>query len=155
MSIEYISHNLEDTKKLGLELSKHLSKGDLILFYGGLGAGKTTLTKSIGEGLKIKDLIHSPTFTLVHEHLGDIKLNHIDLYRLESINEILNIGFEDYIYSDGITIVEWSENLEEFPVSGYIKIQVEVINDNERKFILSSDVESYNKMLKEVIDCIS
>lgn len=155
MSIEYISHNLEDTKKLGLELSKHLSKGDLILFFGGLGAGKTTLTKSIGEGLKIKDLIHSPTFTLVHEHFGEKKLNHIDLYRLETIDEILNIGFEDYIYSDGVTIVEWSENLCDFPVSGYIKIEVEVLSDTERKFMLSSDVDSYNKMLKEVIDCIS
>lgn len=155
MLFEYISHSQEETEKLALELAKHLSAGDIIFFYGGLGAGKTTFTKGIGKGLNVKDHIHSPTFTLIHEHTGKLKLNHIDLYRLDTIEEINNIGFEDYLYSDGITIVEWSEKLGDNLPAGYIKIEIEVLGDNERKFIISTDTESYEKMLGEVVNCIS
>ena len=155
MTFEYISHNLIETEKLAFSLAKRLNPGDIILFYGGLGAGKTTFTKSLAKGLGISDDIHSPTFTLVHEHFGKMPLYHIDLYRLDTIEEILNIGFEDYIYSDGITVIEWSEKLDDYLPKGFIKIEIETLGDNERKFKLSSDLEQYTNILKEVVTCIS
>ena len=155
MSVEYISKSLEDTEKLALKLSEKLSSGDVILFFGGLGAGKTTFTKSLAKGLGVKDYIHSPTFTLVHEHKGNLPLYHIDLYRLETQDEIQNIGFEDYIYSEGVTLVEWSEKVRGNLPKGYIRIDIETLGDFERKFILSSDMEIYDNMLKEVVHCIS
>ena len=155
MSAEYISHSIEETGALAKKLARRLSPGDVILFYGGLGAGKTTFTKKLAEGLNIKDHVHSPTFTLVHEYKGDINLYHIDLYRLERYEEIMNIGFEDYVYSDGITVVEWSEKLGEHYLKGVINIKIETIGENERKFTLWSDIKSYNEMLEDVVKCIS
>lgn len=155
MIYEYVSHNLNETDKLAKELAERLSEGDIILFFGGLGAGKTTFTKSLGEALGVNDTVHSPTFTLIHEHTGRKKLNHIDLYRLDSQEEINNIGFDEYLYSDGITVVEWTEKLGDFLPKGAIKIRIEVLGENERKFILSSDSKSYEKMLGETVSCIS
>ena len=155
MKTEFISHSPFETEKLAYELAGKLSKGDVILFFGDLGAGKTTFTKGLAKGLKISDYIHSPTFTLIHEHTGALNLYHIDLYRLDTIEEIMNIGFEDYLYSEGVTVVEWSEKLQDYLPNGYIKIQIETLGDTDRKFVLSSDLESYNKMLGDVVNCIS
>ncbi|MBQ0106213.1 MAG: tRNA (adenosine(37)-N6)-threonylcarbamoyltransferase complex ATPase subunit type 1 TsaE [Armatimonadetes bacterium] len=155
MKTEFISHSPEDTEKLASELAGRLSKGDVILFFGDLGAGKTTFTKGLAKGLKITDYIHSPTFTLIHEHIGKLNLYHIDLYRLDTLEEIMNIGFEDYLYSEGVTVVEWSEKLQDYLPKGYIKIEIETIGDTDRKFVLSSDLETYNKMLGDVVNCIS
>ena len=155
MSFDYISKSLDDTKKIALNLAKNLNAGDVILFYGDLGAGKTTFTKSLAEGLEIGDDVHSPTFTLIHEHKGKLNLYHIDLYRLDTFEEILSIGFEEYIYSDGVTVVEWSEKLGDNVPKGVIKIEIESLGDNERKFKFSTDINAYNKMLKEVVTCIS
>ena len=155
MSVTYTSKSTEDTAKLAKGLASRLSGGDLILFYGGLGAGKTTFTKSLAEGLGILDDIHSPTFTLIHEHLGKTKLFHVDLYRLETLEEIINIGIEEYIYSDAITVIEWSERLKDFLPKGRIEIKINIIDDNVREFVLSSDKETYNNMLAEVVACIS
>ena len=154
MSFEYISKSLEDTGKLAHELAKHLSGGDVILFYGGLGAGKTAFTKALAQGLDVKDHIHSPTFTLIHEHRGRLNLYHIDLYRLDTIEEIRNIGFEEYLYSDGVTVVEWSEKLGDYLPEGAIKIKAEILGDCERKYTLSSEIEYYEKILGEVENCL-
>ena len=155
MSIKYISHNVKDTEKLALEIAKHLQPGDVILFYGDLGAGKTTFVKALAKGLSVTDLVHSPTFTLIHEHEGNLMLYHIDLYRLDDYDQILNIGFEDYIYSQGVTCVEWSEKLGENLPRGAIIIKIENIGDNEREFTLWSDLENHNKMLEDAVKCIS
>ena len=83
----------------------------MIALFGDLGAGKTTLTKGIAVGLGLAADIHSPTFTLIHEHPGAVPLYHVDLYRLSCEEEIETLGLEEYIYSDGVTIIEWADRM--------------------------------------------
>lgn len=104
----------EDTKEFGLNLSKELKEGDVLALIGDLGTGKTTLTKYIGEGLGVRDEINSPTFLIVKSYEGRINLNHFDIYRLHEEEDdvyeaLLNIGFEEYVYSDDICVIEWAD----------------------------------------------
>ena len=104
--------NLEETKDFGIRLGKLLKSGDIICLNGDLGAGKTTLTKSIGLGLDVEDYITSPTFTLINEYEGRIPLYHFDVYRLENAHELDDLGFDDYFYGNGVSIIEWAEKIE-------------------------------------------
>ena len=106
--------NEEDTRKFGLELAKNLKAGDVVALFGDLGTGKTTLTKYIAEGLGIKEMITSPTFTIVCEyHSGRLPLYHFDVYRLESGEDMFEIGAEEYFDGDGVCIIEWADNVAE------------------------------------------
>jgi ATPase, YjeE family len=106
--------NEEDTRKFGLELARNLKAGDVVALFGDLGTGKTTLTKYIAEGLGIKEMITSPTFTIVCEyHSGRLPLYHFDVYRLESGEDMFEIGAEEYFDGDGVCIIEWADNVAE------------------------------------------
>lgn len=111
--IKSITHNADETLQLGKSLGSKLVAGDLVLLFGDLGAGKTCLTQGIclGAGLDKNTYIRSPTFTLINEYQGVVPIFHIDLYRLETEEEIMNLGLEEIIYSKAITIIEWSEKL--------------------------------------------
>ena len=104
-------NNLEETEKFGLFLGENLRPGDVVCLNGDLGAGKTTLTKSIAKGFGIDDYVTSPTFTIVNEYYGKIDLYHIDTYRLDDMVDVDYLGFDEYFYSDGVTIVEWAEKI--------------------------------------------
>lgn len=107
-----ITHPLTTTR-LGVLLGQTAAVGDVVLLWGDLGAGKTTLTQSIGQGLGVPEdaYITSPTFALLHEYPGRIPLYHMDLYRLSTENDVLELGFEEYIYGDGICVIEWPDRL--------------------------------------------
>ncbi len=109
----------QETFELGVQFGKHLAPGDIVLLYGDLGAGKTTLVQGIcrGLGLSPELPVRSPTFTLINEHEANHPIYHIDLYRLESMADIENLGLEEYLFGDGITLIEWAEKLE-VPRSG-------------------------------------
>jgi|GEM_PF-7037256 len=111
--IEFHCRTPEETFLLGEKISKHLRAGDIILLYGDLGSGKTTFVQGVCRGLELpKEFpVRSPTFTLINEYQAKHMINHIDLYRLESMEEIENLGLEEYLFGDGITLVEWSEKL--------------------------------------------
>lgn len=110
----YISRCEEDTFKYARNLAKYLEAGDVIALSGDLGAGKTTFTKAIAEALKVKENVSSPTFTIVKEYRsGIIPLFHFDLYRLSYEDEFYDIGGEDYLFGDGITIIEWANLIED------------------------------------------
>jgi tRNA threonylcarbamoyladenosine biosynthesis protein TsaE len=103
---------LKDTECLGSELSKGLKKNDLIAFFGEVGAGKTTLIKSIVAGLGFsKNEITSPTFTYMNIYEGTIPIFHFDLYRLNNENDFLEKGFDEYFYNEGICLIEWAEKI--------------------------------------------
>jgi tRNA threonylcarbamoyladenosine biosynthesis protein TsaE len=97
------------TRRLGEALGALLQLGDMVLLTGDLGAGKTTLTQGIGAGLGVRELINSPTFTILKEYEGRLPLYHFDLYRIESPDEIYALGFDDYFQADGVSVVEWAE----------------------------------------------
>ena len=111
MNEEKFSHSAEDTEKIALELGKTLKAGDIVLYEGDLGAGKTTFTKGLAKALGVDDVVTSPTFALVNEYSGRIPLFHFDLYRIETFDDLYAIGFFDYLDRGGIIAAEWSENI--------------------------------------------
>ena len=115
----------EQTEQLGRNLAGLLRPGDVIAYYGDLGAGKTALTRGIAAGLGIEEPVTSPTYTIVNEYLsGRMPLFHFDMYRLSSSDELFDIGWEDYLARGGVCAVEWSENVED-ALTDAIRITIE------------------------------
>ena len=112
--MQYLTHSPEETEQLGQQFAAELRPGDVVAFYGDLGAGKTAFTRGIAKGLGILEAVTSPTYTIVNEYLsGRLPLFHFDMYRLSSADELFDIGWEDYLERGGVCAVEWSENVEE------------------------------------------
>lgn len=141
-----ITKTAEETIELGRKLGELLEPGDIVALTGDLGAGKTTLTKGVAIGLGIKDDIHSPTFTLIHEHHGDKTLYHIDLYRLESELDIESLGIEEYIHSDAITFIEWAEIMQSLLPKHRLDINISLEKDDSRVFTFSSESDCINHL---------
>ena len=109
-----ITKSPEQTELLGKKLAELLRPGDVIAYYGDLGAGKTAFTRGLAAGLGIRECVTSPTYTIVNEYLsGRMPLFHFDMYRLSSSEELFDIGWEDYLARGGVCAVEWSENVED------------------------------------------
>ena len=134
--MEWITHSPEETERIGLLLGKHIGPGTVVAYRGGLGAGKTAFTRGLARGLGCTEPVTSPTYTIVNEYLsGRIPLFHFDMYRLESAEDLWDIGWEDYLDRGGVCAVEWSENVAgalEDPVS----VTIEKLGDNTRKITL-------------------
>ena len=119
-------NSVDQTTAIGLELGKILKSGDIICLTGDLGTGKTHITKGIAKGLGIDDHITSPTFTIVNEYdSGRLKLYHFDVYRVSDPDEIYAIGFDDYIFSDGVSVIEWANYIEDILPNEYLHIHIE------------------------------
>ena len=141
-------NSIDETTKLGLSLGKLVNSGDIICLTGDLGTGKTHITKGIAKGLGIDEMITSPTFNIVNEYTtGRLKLNHFDVYRVSDPDEIYAIGFDDYIFSDAISIIEWANYIEEILPRDFLHINISKDlskNENYRKITLKSYGERYN-----------
>ena len=106
----YETNSSIETEEIGKKLTQNVKPGDVFCLKGDLGAGKTVFAKGFASGLGIKSEIPSPTFTILNEyHSGRLSLFHFDLYRLRDQNELFGIGYEEYFYGDGVTIIEWPE----------------------------------------------
>ena len=120
-----ITKSPEQTELLGKKLAAFLRPGDVIAYYGDLGAGKTAFTRGLAAGLGIREAVTSPTYTIVNEYLsGRMPLFHFDMYRLSSSEELFDIGWEDYLARGGVCAVEWSENVED-ALQDAIRITIE------------------------------
>ena len=112
--MQITTHSADETQALGQKLASRLAPGDVIAYFGDLGAGKTAFTRGLAQGLGITDPVTSPTYTIVNEYLsGRIPLFHFDMYRLSSSDELFDIGWEDYLSRGGVCAVDWSENVED------------------------------------------
>lgn len=106
------THSPEETEAIGRKIAAKLLPGDIIAYYGDLGAGKTAFTRGLAAGLGVTEQVTSPTYTIVNEYLsGRMPLFHFDMYRLSSSDELFDIGWEDYLARGGVCAVEWSENV--------------------------------------------
>ncbi len=106
--------NERETRQFGLDLGKSLAQGDVVALIGDLGTGKTALTKYIAQGLGIRELITSPTFTIVQEYYsGRLPLYHFDVYRIGDPEEMFELGYEEYFYGKGVCVIEWANLVEE------------------------------------------
>ena len=108
-SLELNSHSPEQTQLLGSYLGKLAQKADVFLLVGELGTGKTCLVQGIARGLNVKEYAFSPSFVILREYHGRLPLYHIDFYRLNHIEELADLGLEEYFYGDGVCVVEWAE----------------------------------------------
>lgn len=133
--------NEDITKKLAFDLATLSQAGDIFLLTGDLGAGKTTFTKGFAEGLGIKQMIKSPTYTLIKEYeTGDLPLYHMDVYRLSE--GASDLGLEEYLEGDGVCIIEWGHIIKEELYAPYLEIFIDKTGDNERSFRIQSSNES-------------
>ena len=129
--MEYLSHNVNETEALGQQLAQHLKKGDILAYYGDLGAGKTAFTRGLARGLGCTGRVTSPTFNIVNEYAGNIPLFHFDMYRLGSSDELYDIGWEDYLARGGVCAVEWSEIVEDALPAGTVTVTIRRCPDEE------------------------
>ena len=127
-----ISSSEQETRELGKRMAGKVTPGTVISLRGSLGAGKTVFAKGFAEGLGITEAIVSPTFTLVQEYDGRLKLYHLDLYRLSGEDEFESMGGEDFLYSDGVALIEWSEKIEDMLPDDTIFINITINEDLTR-----------------------
>lgn len=126
-----------DTIKLAEDISLKVGAGNVICLDGDLGAGKTTFTKYLCKEFGVTEYVNSPSYTLVNEYNGDIKINHFDVYRIFSIEEMYEIGFEEYFNNKSLTIVEWAIKIEEILPEDSIWINITLgENYDERIFTI-------------------
>ena len=130
--MQFLTHSPEETEALGEALGRRLRGGEIVAYYGDLGAGKTAFTRGLARGLDISARVTSPTYTIVNEYTGGrLPLFHFDMYRLGSAEELFDIGWEDYLARDGVCAVEWSENVQE-AMQGAITVRMEKRSENTR-----------------------
>jgi len=145
--MKIIAESVEETIIIGEKLGALVNSGDILCLVGDLGTGKTHFVKGLAKGLKIEDYITSPTFTIVNEYQGRLKLYHFDVYRVDDPDEIYAIGFDEYIFSSAVSIIEWANFIEELIPEESITINITKVptkGDNYREIDISYKGERYN-----------
>ncbi|MFH0771484.1 MAG: tRNA (adenosine(37)-N6)-threonylcarbamoyltransferase complex ATPase subunit type 1 TsaE [Candidatus Omnitrophota bacterium] len=134
-----VTKNPKETVELGERIAKRLKLGDVVALSGDLGAGKTTFVKGIAKGLGVKDYgrVNSPSFVLVKEYKGRIPLFHFDVYRLENLKDIEDIGYEDYLGRKGVVVIEWAKKMERILPKDHLDISFKIKSENERVVSIS------------------
>jgi tRNA threonylcarbamoyladenosine biosynthesis protein TsaE len=150
MLFEMISRSPEETEALGLKLGKILEAGTILCLSGDLGTGKTTLTKSIAKSLGVEEYVTSPSYTIVNEYEGRLPVYHFDVYRINEIEELYEIGYEEYFFGRGVTIIEWASMIMELIPDEAVKIEIERLDEQERKFVITGP-EGIITRLREVM----
>ncbi len=147
MSGTVILANLDETVAFGKHLGHTAQPGDIFTLSGDLGAGKTTLTQAIGIGLQVPPefYITSPTFSLLHEFPGRIPLFHMDLYRIGSVDEIEELGLEDYLYGAGLSVIEWPDRLDDLMPESRLNISLCSTGENSRTATLTAHGEMHSR----------
>ncbi|AMV26255.1 tRNA threonylcarbamoyladenosine biosynthesis protein TsaE [Gemmata sp. SH-PL17] len=144
--------DLSATEAFGRRLGALLFPGAVIALIGQLGAGKTHLTRAIAEGLNVKNpaAVNSPTFVLIQEYPARLPIYHFDAYRLSGAREFAELGTDEYFHSDGVCIVEWADKVAAaFPVD-HLRIEIEIIDANRRRFQVQATGETYCNLLKRL-----
>jgi tRNA threonylcarbamoyladenosine biosynthesis protein TsaE len=150
MLLQFVSHSPEQTQDLGMRLGKLAQAGDLFLLTGNLGSGKTCLTQGIAWGLGVKEYAFSPSFVLVREYHGRLPLYHIDLFRLDRIEEVIDLTLEEYLYGKGVCVIEWAEKGREVLPEQNMLIKLDYISPTERSLALEPHGERYVQLLESL-----
>lgn len=150
-----LSRSVIHTFRIGRRIALKLSGGEIILLSGPLGAGKTVLAKGIAKGLGINQTkVTSPTFVLLRVHKGKYFLNHFDLFRLKTPRDILILGYEEYLYSDAITLIEWPERLKFLLPKEFLKIKLLPKGKHHRSLQFIAKGLRYKKLLGKISEDI-
>ena len=147
---EYISESSYDTQALAVSFGERLWDGSCILLCGDLGAGKTCFTQGLGKGLGISRTISSPTFTLLKVYAeGRLVLYHLDAYRLE--DGFQDVGFSEFIGINGVSVIEWPENISELIPQEYLRIIMVFLEEDKRQLVFQAVGEKYEKLIEEIL----
>ena len=142
--MRFLTHSPEETEAIGESLGRRLRGGEIVAYYGGLGAGKTAFTRGLARGLDISARVTSPTYTIVNEYLGGrLPLFHFDMYRLSSADDLFDIGWEDYLQRGGVCAVEWSENVQE-ALEDALTVRIEKRSDETREITIEGNTDYEN-----------
>ncbi len=138
--MEVISGSAEETVELGKKIGEKLEPNDVVCLTGNLGAGKTTLIQGIAQGLGVADYVTSPTFIIINEYQGRLPFFHVDLYRLNDVSEVEDLGIEEYFSRGGACVIEWAEKLGQLKPKKSHEIKIEILSENERKLCVSLEL---------------
>ena len=137
-----VTNSTAETESLGESLAARLKGGEVLALFGPMGMGKTAFTRGLARGLGVQGGVSSPTFALVHEHAGKIPLYHFDMFRVTSWDDLYSTGFFDYLESDGVLVIEWSENIEGALPENAVRITVSLgETENQRVFQIEGFAE--------------
>ena len=173
-TLDIISHSSAQTQRLGMRLGELLLGGELLLLEGSLGTGKTTFTQGLARGIGITEVISSPTFTLLKEYPGQPgptvqreqaqvtqqhqqqerhragpALYHFDLYRLDDPEEILDLGFEDYFFGNGVCVVEWADKAELLWPAEHLRLRMKIMSETKRGLLFTATGLRYCELLQQ------
>ncbi|PGR96452.1 tRNA (adenosine(37)-N6)-threonylcarbamoyltransferase complex ATPase subunit type 1 TsaE [Bacillus pseudomycoides] len=146
---EITTTSSKETQNLSERLGQLVREQDVLVLEGDLGAGKTTFTKGLAKGLGVKRVVNSPTFNIIKEYKGRLPLYHMDVYRLAESEE--DLGFDEYFYGEGITVVEWAHLIESFLPNEKLKISLFHTSDDTRKIVLEPSGERYIRLCEELL----
>ena len=145
-----VSHGPDETRAIGEAIGAGATAGYVVLLVGSLGAGKTCLTQGILRGLGSDDYARSPTFVVMSQHRARLTLYHVDLYRLESAGEIDDLGLDEYLWGDGICVVEWAEKAPGLFPEEHLRIDLTHIDESQRRIVITASGPRYRRVLAEV-----
>lgn len=163
-TLDLISESSAQTQDVGRQLGKLMSAGDLLLLDGQLGTGKTTFTQGLALGMNVAEVVNSPTFTLLKEYQGmaggvsnssrdakpiGLALYHFDLYRLDEPEEILDLGFEDYFYGSGVSVVEWADKAELLWPTERLYLRLQSLDETKRQLTFTATGAHYCELLQQ------
>ncbi len=143
-------NNLKDTEQVGKIIARCLEGGAVLCLDGDLGVGKTAITQFIAREFGVEDYITSPTFTIIKEYEGRLPFYHMDVYRIDSEEDMYDLGYEEYIYSHGVTIIEWSNKIEDILPDERINIKIQRLNDTSRIMTIDGRGRVFEKIAEEL-----
>jgi tRNA threonylcarbamoyladenosine biosynthesis protein TsaE len=146
--VTLISGNPEETFLIGMTIGENLDVSDVVALVGELGTGKTCLTQGIAQGIGVPEgnRITSPSFTLINEYQGRMILYHFDLYRLTGIRDIEDMGYEDYLFGEGVSVIEWADKIKDYLPDQTLFISFKYLDENKRKILISGDKRKVAKI---------
>ena len=150
MELELVTGKPEETQEIGRRLGALSQPGDVILMTGDLGSGKTCLTQGIAQGLGIREHALSPTFVIMREMHGRLPLYHVDLYRLDRLEETEDLGLDDYFYDGGVSVVEWAEKAMSLMPAERLLIEIEYVSDTHRTIRLRPIGTRYEEIVGQL-----
>lgn len=143
-TIREVTGSAEETRALGERFGRRLAPGDVVALYGGLGSGKTTLAQGICRGLGVRAVVNSPTFTIVNEYRGRCPVYHLDCYRLAGAEDLVGLGYEEYVYGNGVCLIEWAGKAAEVLPAARFDVRCEQIGAGRREIVIEAVNEDEN-----------
>lgn len=144
------THAPEETQRIAERLASMLEPGDIVTLSGDLGAGKTTFTQGLAKGLGVEDSVGSPTFTLIREYDGRIPLYHMDVYRLGEQAGAEDLGIDEYLYGDGVSVIEWAEYIRSLLPEDYLQVTIRKTGESDRQIIIVGEGKRSAGVIEEL-----